>query len=66
MPYYGFEPVDLATNHGDAVGGDCEAWLRTQLNGIEAVRGHENGIPKPEYDVPRACVRLKSKQWSTH
>jgi len=40
---------------------------RTQVNGIDAVRGRENGIPKLEYDTPQTCCSpLKFEQWSTH
>ena len=40
---------------------------RTQVNGIDAVRGRENGIPKQEYDTPQTCCSpLKFEQWSTH
>ncbi|WP_298493326.1 sulfatase-like hydrolase/transferase [uncultured Maritimibacter sp.] len=66
-PYYGFDHVDLATNHGDAVGGDYEAWLGTQVGDLDAVRGPRNGIAKPGYDAPQTwCSPLRPEQWSTH
>ncbi|MWB79062.1 sulfatase-like hydrolase/transferase [Pseudooceanicola sp. 216_PA32_1] len=66
-PYYGFSHVDLATNHGDEIGGDYEAWLRGQVDDIDSVRGPENGVPKSGYDAPQTwCSPLKPEQWSTH
>ncbi len=59
-PYYGFEHVDQATNHGDTIGGDYAAWLRTQVNDIDAVRRPENRIPKPEHDAPKPGVHHSS------
>jgi len=66
-PFYGFEHVDLATYHGDTVGGDYERWLRTRVNNLDALRGPGNAVPKPGYDAPQTwCSPLQPEHWSTH
>ncbi|WP_407495664.1 sulfatase [Pseudooceanicola sp. MF1-13] len=66
-PFYGFDHVDLATYHGDAIGGDYERWLRTRVNDLDALRGPENGLPRPGYEAPQTwCSPLSADQWSTH
>lgn len=65
-PYYGFDHVDLATYHGDEIGGDYERWLRKQVKDLDTVRGPKNGIPKPQYKAPQTwCSPLQPEQWST-
>jgi arylsulfatase A-like enzyme len=53
-PYYGFEHVELATDHSDLCGGDYEAWLRAQGADPDALRGRANAIPDPRYSAPQA------------
>jgi arylsulfatase A-like enzyme len=66
-PFYGFDHVDLATYHGDAIGGDYERWLRTRVNDLDALRGPQNGVAKPGYDAPQTwCSPLAPEHWSTH
>ena len=51
--YYGFEHVDLATLHGDMVGGDYYHWLRRHHYQADSLRGSSNSLPH-DYICPQA------------
>lgn len=53
LPFYGFDHVELATEHGDAVGGDYALWLRSQVPDAEALQGRANQLPH-DYECPQA------------
>ena len=52
-PFYGFERVDLCTDHGDLVGGHYWCWLRARHDDPDALRGAENALPH-DYACPQA------------
>ena len=54
LPYYGFDRVDLAIDHGDQSGGDYERWARRHAPDLDRLRGPENAEPDPRYDAPQA------------
>ena len=53
-PYYGFEHVDLCTEHGDRVGGAYLRWLSKQHSKPESLRGPENAIEDENVVTPQA------------
>lgn len=53
LPYYGFEHVELCTEHGDQVGGHYYQWLRTKVADPERLRGPEHALPH-DYVCPQA------------
>jgi arylsulfatase A-like enzyme len=75
LPFYGFEHVDLATAHGDHVGGHYYVWLKQQRSDADALRDHNNQLPHdyacpqayrtpiPEDLYPTAYVAQKSCEW---
>ncbi|MBI1778652.1 MAG: sulfatase-like hydrolase/transferase [Proteobacteria bacterium] len=54
LPYYGFEAVDLAIEHGDQVDGHYTQWLAERHPHPEELRGAENALPAPDIVVPQA------------
>jgi arylsulfatase A-like enzyme len=53
LPFYGFEHVDLATAHGDHVGGHYYVWLRSHRPDADALRDRKNQLPH-DYKCPQA------------
>jgi arylsulfatase A-like enzyme len=53
LPYYGFEQVDLAIEHGDQVDGHYSGWLAARTKDPDALRGPENALPAPGYGAPQ-------------
>jgi arylsulfatase A-like enzyme len=54
LPYYGFEQVDLAIEHGDQVDGHYTGWLAARAHEPDALRGLENALPSPDIVCPQA------------
>lgn len=54
LPYYGFDHVELAVGHGDAVVGHYERWLEARHANSDALRGRENQLPGNHYVAPQA------------
>lgn len=54
LPYYGFNHVELAVGHGDAVVGHYERWLEARHANSEFLRGKENQLPGNNYIAPQA------------
>ena len=52
-PFYGFDHVDLVTDHGDACGGDYRRWLLEQDCDADRLTGPENQLPH-SYVCPQA------------
>jgi len=48
-PFYGFETVRLAIDHGDQVGGHYRRWLEAAHPEVAAVAGPEHALPSPGY-----------------
>src|SRR5262249_7508522 len=75
LPFYGFEHVDLATAHGDHVGGHYYVWLKSHRADADALRDRKNQLPHdyacpqayrtpiPEELYPTAYVAVKSCGW---
>jgi arylsulfatase A-like enzyme len=53
LPYYGFDHVDLAIEHGDQVDGHYSGWLAARAKNPDALRGAENALPSPGYGAPQ-------------
>ena len=53
-PYYGFEHFEIATGHGDGVGGDYLFWARDRDAEFDALRDPANALPAPGYSAPQA------------
>jgi arylsulfatase A-like enzyme len=53
LPFYGFEHVDLCTDHGDRVGGHYYVWLKAQRPDADALRDPKNQLPH-DYVCPQA------------
>jgi len=45
LPFYGFEHVDLATNHGDLVGGHYWHWVKAKGGDPARLAGPANALP---------------------
>ena len=54
LPYYGFEHVDLAVEHGDQVDGHYSGWLAKHAPDPDRLRGAENALPSPDIVCPQA------------
>ncbi|HUA54404.1 MAG TPA: sulfatase-like hydrolase/transferase [Candidatus Sulfotelmatobacter sp.] len=54
LPYYGFEDVALAIDHGDQVDGHYTGWLAARGHEPDALRGPENALPSPDIVCPQA------------
>ena len=52
-PFYGFEHVDLCTEHGDKVGGHYWQWLKERHADPDSLRGPKNALPH-DYTMPQA------------
>lgn len=53
-PFYGFQQVELCTDHSDFVGGDYERWLAQRHPDPALLRGREHAIPDARYIAPQA------------
>ncbi|HTV27556.1 MAG TPA: sulfatase-like hydrolase/transferase [Xanthobacteraceae bacterium] len=53
LPFYGFEHVDLCTDHGDRVGGHYYVWLKSRRPDADALRDPKNQLPH-DYICPQA------------
>lgn len=53
LPFYGFEHVDLCTEHSDHVGGHYYTWLRGLRPDADALRDRGNQLPH-DYVCPQA------------
>jgi arylsulfatase A-like enzyme len=75
LPFYGFEHVDLCTDHGDRVGGHYYVWLKSQRPDADALRDPNNQLPHdyvcpqairtaiPEELYPTSYIADKACQW---
>jgi arylsulfatase A-like enzyme len=54
LPYYGFEQVDLAIEHGDQVDGHYTGWLAARHADADALRGPDNALPAQGIVCPQA------------
>jgi arylsulfatase A-like enzyme len=74
-PFYGYQHVDLCTEHGDRVGGHYYAWLKSQRPDADALRDRKNQLAHdyvcpqairtaiPEELYPTRYIGDKSCQW---
>jgi len=53
LPFYGFEHVDLCTDHGHRVGGHYYVWLKARRPDADALRDPKNQLPH-DYVCPQA------------
>ena len=53
LPFYGFDHVDLCTEHGDKVGGHYYHWLHQHHDDPDSLRGPDNCLPH-DYVCPQA------------
>lgn len=53
-PYYGFETVDLAIEHGDQVEGHYSRWLAVRHPDHAQLRGPDNALPGDSCPPPQA------------
>ncbi|MEE2746684.1 MAG: sulfatase-like hydrolase/transferase [Pseudomonadota bacterium] len=53
IPYYGFDKVQFANGHGDAVGGHYTGWVNKQYNNFRDLLGPENQLPGNDYIAPQ-------------
>ena len=75
LPYYGYDHVDMVTNHGDQAHGHYDQWLRAQSPQAAAWRDRANQLPHhyscpqairtpiPEELYPTAFVRDRAVEW---
>ena len=54
VPYYGFDTVDVAINHGDLVTGDYKRWLHENHPHADGLPGRENALPDNRISTPQA------------
>ena len=54
VPFYGFEDVALAVDHGDQVLGHYWRWLEAEHPEVAAVAGPKHAIPAPEWRLTQA------------
>jgi len=52
-PYYGFEHVELCSNHATRVHGHYTKWLRERRRDADTLRGPDNALPH-DYVLPQA------------
>ncbi|MEX0729631.1 MAG: sulfatase-like hydrolase/transferase [Aquisalimonadaceae bacterium] len=65
-PFYGFDHVDLVTDHGDMAGGHYLHWLRDQGVDPERLRGRDNALPN-DYVCPQAWrTAMPEELYPTH
>jgi arylsulfatase A-like enzyme len=66
LPFYGFEHVDLCTDHGDRVGGHYYVWLRSRRADADALRDPKNQLPH-DYVCPQAIrTAIPEELYPTH
>tara|TARA_R110000787_G_scaffold132258_4_gene244428 strand:- start:550 stop:2148 length:1599 start_codon:yes stop_codon:yes gene_type:complete len=53
LPFYGFEHVDLCTEHSDHVGGQYYVWFKQQRADADELRNRDNQLAH-DYIVPQA------------
>ena len=53
-PFYGFDHVDLCTEHGDRVGGSYARWLAGKHPDPDTLRGPANALPDETIVTPQA------------
>lgn len=75
LPFYGYEHVDLCTDHGDLVGGHYYVWLKERRADADALRDRDNQLshgyvcpqayrtPIPEELYPTSYVERKAVEW---
>jgi len=64
-PYYGFDHLDLLTNHGDGTGAAHEMEQRQKFGGPDKLRGPANQLPHT-YTCPQAVrTAVPEDQYST-
>ncbi|MBM4263484.1 MAG: sulfatase [Deltaproteobacteria bacterium] len=54
LPYYGFNHVELAVGHADAVVGHYERWIEARHANSDSLRGWDNQLPGNKYIAPQA------------
>ena len=65
--FYGFEHVEIATMHGDLVGGDYLLWARQRCPDLDKLRGPHNAESDPRYSAPQAWrTRVPEELYPTH
>ncbi len=75
LPYYGYDHVDMVTNHGDQAHGHYDQWLRSRSRQAAAWRDRTNQLahdyvcpqairtPIPEELYPTAFIRERAVEW---
>lgn len=78
LPFYGYDHVDLCTEHGDRVGGHYYVWLKQRRPDADTLRDRDNGLPSdyvcpqayrtpiPEDLYPTSYITEKSLEWLEH
>ena len=65
-PFYGYDHVEIVTGHGDAVGGDYQAWLHAKNPAAVNLLGPKNSLPH-DYSVPQAYrTQIPEELYSTN
>jgi arylsulfatase A-like enzyme len=69
-PFYGFDHVELAIQHGDLPSGHYRRWLEREHPQALALAGRDNAQPAPEYELTRVGqawrTRLPEELHPTH
>jgi len=52
-PFYGFERVDLAVDHGDQIWGHYWRWLEKNYPDVAKIAGPEHAIPTPDFELTK-------------
>lgn len=75
LPYYGYDHVDMVTNHGDEAHGHYDQWLRSKSPQAAAWRDRKNQLPHsyicpqairtpiPEHLYPTSFIRDRAIDW---
>lgn len=64
LPYYGFEHVELAIEHGDLVDGEYRRWVSAHGGDAAALAGPERALPsKRAFRVPQAWRTGVPEEW---
>jgi arylsulfatase A-like enzyme len=64
-PFYGFEHTEIATGHGDRLGGSYARWLHSRVENPERLLGPANQLPH-DYTCPQAVrTALPEELYST-
>jgi len=61
-PFYGFDHVELVTEHGDTVGGDYTRWLKERAPEVAEKLGPEHQLPH-DYVCPQAVRTAVSEEY---